>query len=97
MDSWCIHRTPGKDTSSISNNYDSIFNGNFWSNNKILWSVVISIVLTMIAIYVPFINGFLGFAPLVLSDWLSVLAAAAVFLLAHEGVKMFKRSRRKAP
>jgi Ca2+-transporting ATPase len=75
--------------------YDSFFNSNFWSNKKILWSVVISIGFTMTAIYTPCINSFLGFAPLTLIDWVSVLAAAALFLAAHEIIKAFKRSRRK--
>jgi Ca2+-transporting ATPase len=48
----------------------------------------------MTVIYTPVINGFLGFAPLTLSDWVYVLAAAALFLLAHEIIKAFKRSRR---
>ena len=75
-------------------NYDSFFNRNFWSNKKILWSIVISIGLTLIVIYAPVINRFLGFAPLTVSDWGSVLAAAAIFLLTHEIIKAFKRSRR---
>jgi Ca2+-transporting ATPase len=75
-------------------NYDSFFNKNLWSNKKILWSIVISIGLTLTVIYTPFINGFLGFAPLTVSDWGSVLAAAAIFLLAHEIIKAVKRSRR---
>lgn len=75
-------------------NYDSFFNRNFWSNKKLLWSIVISIGFTLTAIYTPFINRFLRFAPLTLSDWVSVLAAAALFLLAHEIIKAFKRSRR---
>jgi len=74
-------------------NYDSFFNRNFWSNKKILWSIVISIGLTLTVIYAPVINRFLGFAPLTASDWGSVLAAAAIFLLAHEIIKAFKRSR----
>jgi Ca2+-transporting ATPase len=76
-------------------NYESLFSSTFWSNKKILWSIVISIGLTMTAIYVPFVSQFLGFAPLVLSDWVSVFVAAAIFLLAHEGIKAFKRSRRR--
>lgn len=78
-------------------NYDSFFNRNFWSNKKLLWSIVISIGFTLTAIYTPFINRFLEFAPLTLSDWVSVLAAAALFLLAHEIIKAFKRSRRRVP
>ena len=75
--------------------YDSLFNSNFWSNKKILWSIVISIGLTMAAIYTPLINSFVGFAPLTLKDWLTILGSAAVFLFAYEIIKMFKRSRRK--
>jgi len=76
-------------------NYDSFFNRNFWSNKKLLWSIVISIGFTLTVIYTPFINRFLGFAPLTLNDWVSVLAAAALFLLAHEIIKASKRSRRQ--
>jgi Ca2+-transporting ATPase len=75
--------------------YDSLFNSNFWSNKKILWSIVISIGLTIAAIYTPLINNFVGFAPLTLKDWVTILGSAAVFLFAHEIIKMFKRSRRK--
>jgi Ca2+-transporting ATPase len=74
-------------------NYDSFFNRNFWSNEKLLWSIVISIGFTLTVIYTPFINKFLGFAPLTINDWVSVFAAAAIFLLAHEIIKAFKRSR----
>jgi Ca2+-transporting ATPase len=76
-------------------NYDSIFNSNFWSNKKILWSVVISIGFTMTAIYMPLVNSFIGFAPLTLNDWVTVLASATLFLLSYEIIKMFKRSRRR--
>ncbi|MFC1893807.1 cation-translocating P-type ATPase [Chloroflexota bacterium] len=76
-------------------NYDSFFNSNFWSNRKILWSIVISIGFTMTAIYTPFINRFLGFAPLTFSDWVCVFAAVSLFLVAHEVIKAFKRSRRR--
>ena len=75
--------------------YDSFFNSNFWSNKKILWSIVISIGFTLTAIYTPVINSFLGFAPLTLSDWVSVFAAAALFLFAHEIIKASKRLRRR--
>jgi Ca2+-transporting ATPase len=76
-------------------NYESLFTRNFWSNKKILWSIVISLGLTMAAIYTPLINSFVGFAPLTLKDWLTILASAGVFLFAYEIIKMFKRSRRK--
>jgi len=75
-------------------NYDSFFNSNFWSNSKLLWSVVISIGFTLVAIYTPFINKFLAFAPLTIADWIYVLIAAVLFLFAHETIKVFKRLRR---
>jgi Ca2+-transporting ATPase len=78
-------------------NYDSLFNRNFWSNKKMLWSIVISIGFTMTAIYTPLINRFIGFAPLTLNDWIAIVASAAVFLLAHEVIKLFKRSKRVLP
>ena len=74
--------------------YDSFFNSNFWSNKKILWSVIISIGLTLTAIYTPFTNKFLGFAPLTFVDWGTVFGAAVIFLLAHEIIKAFKRFKR---
>ena len=74
--------------------YDSIFNSNFWNNKKILWSIIISIGFTLAAIYIPVVNHFVGFAPLTLKDWVTILASAAVFLSAHEIIKMVKRSKR---
>jgi len=75
-------------------NYDSLFNRNFWGNKTILWSILISIGFTITTIYTPFLNRFIGFAPLSSNDWITIVAAAAVFLLAHEIIKMFKRTRR---
>jgi Ca2+-transporting ATPase len=76
-------------------NYDSFFSRNLWSNKAMLWSMVVSIGLTLTVIYVPFINRLLGFGPLTISDWVFVLAAAVMFLLAHEIIKAAKRSRRQ--
>ncbi|MGA1871923.1 MAG: cation-translocating P-type ATPase [bacterium] len=76
-------------------NFDSLFNRNFWSNKKIVWSIVISIGFTMTALYAPVINSFLGFVPLPLSDWISVGVTTVLFLLAHESIKAFKRSKRR--
>jgi len=49
----------------------------------------------MAAIYTPSMNRFIGFAPLTLKDWLTIVASAGVFLFAYEIIKMFKRYRRK--
>ena len=76
--------------------YESFFSPTFFTNKKILWSVLISIGLTLTAIYTPFINRFIGFAPLGLLDWAYVAGAAGVFLMAHEAIKAFKRKSRPA-
>ncbi|MFP4662679.1 MAG: cation-translocating P-type ATPase [Halanaerobiales bacterium] len=72
--------------------FTSIFNSNFFNNRKILYSLLISIVLVLIAIYTP-LNSYLEFAPLILWDWFLVFAAGLVFLLAFEGIKWFKRKK----
>lgn len=71
----------------------SIFNKNFFSNRKILWSIVLSAGMCLMAFYLPGLNSFLRFAPLQLSDWATVGAAALIFLAAHEGLKLLKRRR----
>jgi Ca2+-transporting ATPase len=70
--------------------YRSIFNKNFFSNTKMIYSILISIVMVLLVIYSP-INSFLGFAGVTLADWGRVVLAGAIFLLGHEGIKFFKR------
>jgi Ca2+-transporting ATPase len=74
--------------------YESFFSYTFFTNKKILLAVLFSIGLTIAAIYTPFINSFIGFAPLSIMDWTFVTGAAMVFLAVHETIKAFKRSRR---
>jgi Ca2+-transporting ATPase len=70
--------------------YRSIFNRNFFSNTKMLYSILISIAMVFIVIYSP-INSFLGFAGVTLADWGRIVIAGGIFLLGHEGIKFFKR------
>ena len=70
--------------------YRSIFNKNFFSNTKMIYSILLSILMVLIVIYSP-INSFLGFSGLALADWGRVVFAGAIFLLGHEGIKFFKR------
>ena len=74
-------------------NYNSLFNSNFWTNKKLLWSIVISIGFILSDIYIPFINRFVAFSPLMVNDWIYILVATFVFLLAHETIKVLKRLR----
>ncbi len=52
-----------------------------------------SVVLILLAIYLPGVREFLRFHPPVLSDWGYVLGAAGVYLVAFEILKIFKRAR----
>jgi Ca2+-transporting ATPase len=70
---------------------DSIFRGNFFSNLILLLSIFGSIVLILIAVYLPWVNGFLRFHPPSAADWGYVLAASGVYLVVFEILKIFKR------
>jgi len=73
---------------------ESVFNGNFFSNKILLLSILGSIVLILLAIYLPGVSEFLRFHPPDLADWGYVLGAAGVYLFAFEILKIFKRVRK---
>jgi Ca2+-transporting ATPase len=75
---------------------DSLFSRNFFSNRIILLSILGSIGLILLAIYLPWVRDFLRFHPPSPADWLYVLASAAVYLAVFEILKIFKRLRAKA-
>ena len=74
--------------------FSSLFSRKFFSNRILLTSIAGSILLILIAVYVPFISSFLYFTSLRLIDWLCVLGAAGIFLVVFEILKVFKRERR---
>ena len=71
--------------------FTSLFNRNFFSNKKILYSVLLSLVLVLAVVYVPGLNSYLDFAPLPAIDWVRILSAGGIFLLSFEMVKWYKR------
>ena len=75
----------------------SLFNRNFFSNKILLGSIAGSIGLILVVVYVPLVGKFLRFAPVEPVDWLYVLCAAAVYLLAFEMMKFFRKMRGGAP
>ena len=75
--------------------YASVISHSFWTNPKLLWSIVLSFCLTLIAIYAPPVNKFLGFASLTAGDWLTIIGASLVYLFSHELLKFFRRRRQK--
>jgi Ca2+-transporting ATPase len=71
----------------------SIFNKNFFSNKLLLISILLTIGLVGIIIYVPYINDFLAFGPLNITDWAFVIGSSLVYLFVFEGLKFYKRTR----
>ena len=69
----------------------SIFNRNFFTNRTLLWSILGSIGLILIAVYVPFVSKFLYFSGPGAIDWLQVLGAALIFLTVFELMKFRRR------
>lgn len=61
--------------------------------SKMIYSIIFSISICLVAIYTPGFNNFLAFAPLHLSDWISIFIASAIFLLVHELIKVFKNMK----
>jgi len=76
--------------------YTTIFNGNFWSNRILLYSIAGSIGLMCLGIYGPYVHDFLSFARLSPVDWAHALGAGLVFLAVFEILKFVKRTRRAA-
>ncbi len=72
-------------------NFTTLFNKNIFSNKKMIYSIMLSIILVLIVVYTPVINSYLDFAPIPLEDWFRVLSAGGVFLVAFEGIKWSKR------
>jgi Ca2+-transporting ATPase len=68
----------------------TLFNRNFFSNKILLGSIVVSIGLILVVVYTPVVRDFLRFAPVTTVDWLYVLGAAGIYLLAFEAMKFFK-------
>lgn len=69
----------------------SLFSRNFFSNKMLLGSIAGSIGLVLVVVYTPVMRDFLRFAPVSSADWVYVLAASAIYLLAFEAMKFFKR------
>jgi len=77
----------------LSRRYElrTLFSRTFWTNRVLLWSILVSIGLTITVAYAPFISDFLSFRGPTATDWLFVLGAAGVYLLAFELLKLGKR------
>ncbi|MFW6265111.1 MAG: cation-translocating P-type ATPase, partial [Bacillota bacterium] len=72
--------------------FTSIFNKNFFSNRNMIYSLLISIGMVLVVIYTP-LNNYLGFAGVSMEDWIRILLAGGVFLIAHEIIKRYKQTK----
>jgi len=66
-------------------------------SNRLYWyAIAVAVVIMLAIVYVPFVAGFFGTAPLTVIDWALVLAAAAVFLTIREAGRAI-RARTEVP
>ncbi len=76
--------------------YESFFSKTIYTNKKMLLSILISFCFVVMVIYIPFFSRFIGFAPINAMDWVYVIGASLVFLVAHESIKLFKRAKTRS-
>ncbi|TGC11049.1 cation-translocating P-type ATPase [Methanolobus halotolerans] len=69
----------------------SIFSRGFFTNRVMLGGVVVSFLLTLSAMYIPFLSEVFELVPLSLQQWLLPLGVAFCTMLAIEGVKAVTR------
>lgn len=69
----------------------SIFKLGFFSNKWLIISVVASLALQAIAVYVPFLQQAFGTVALQLKDWLWIIAVSSTILIFGEIVKLLRR------
>jgi Ca2+-transporting ATPase len=74
----------------------SVFSIGVFSNPWMVWAVVASFLLVLLAIYVPFIRPLFGTVPLTFGDWLFILPFCLASPVAMEILKVYFRSRSPA-
>ncbi len=73
--------------------YYSIFSIGLFSNRWMVWATSASLMLLLLAIYVPFLQPFFGTIPLSWGDWLMLLPFVFIAPVAAEVTKLFLRRR----
>lgn len=73
--------------------YNTLFNKNFFTNKKMLYSIGFSIVAVFFVTHTPVINNVFGFRALPIGSWLNIVISGFVFLMGHEVIKFFKRKK----
>jgi Ca2+-transporting ATPase len=75
--------------------HESIFSLGFFTNTKLVYATLISFLLRMAVVYIPFLQVVFKTEPLSWFDWCLVLIISSFPLLAMELVKLFTRLRGK--
>ncbi len=70
---------------------ESIFSLGFLSNVKLVYATLVSFILQMAVVYIPFLQTIFKTQPLGLFDWVMVLIISSFPLWAMELVKLYKR------
>lgn len=63
------------------------FHNPFWSNLWLLGAVIISFILHLVLLFVPFFANLFGLAPLDVSDWLYIFGGTVAISLFFEGLR----------
>jgi Ca2+-transporting ATPase len=75
--------------------HESIFSLGFFTNTKLVYATLISFLLQMAVVYIPFLQVVFKTEPLSWFDWCLVLIISSFPLVAMELVKLFTRLRGK--
>ena len=82
---------------AIRSEKESLFKIGLFSNNYLVGSVLLTFILQMATIYVPFLNPIFKTEPLTLNELAFTLALSSVVFFAVEVEKLIKRERSKKP
>ena len=72
----------------------SVFSLGLMNNRWIVWAVIVSFLLVLMVVYVPFLQPVFDTVPLGLNDWLLMLPFFFISPLTMEVLKVFARRSR---
>jgi Ca2+-transporting ATPase len=79
---------------AIRSHKESLFSQGLLSNKPLLGAVLLTVVLQMAVIYVPFLNTFFHTQPLTWQELLTAFGVSSITFLAVESEKFFKRRKK---
>lgn len=70
---------------------ESIFKISFFSNKYILWSILVSFLISLLTIYLPFMRMLFRTVPLTLVDWFKIILVSSTVIIVIEIEKWIRR------